>query len=136
MLKKRMKNEQSVTKSQWGAAARMLWLSIMVGMLWTSMLCAQESSSHTLTLDEAIHLAIASNRTLKVASLDVDRSKWQIAEFKTNRLPAFSGTVLGSQLLTEPSFTFKEGAFGTFPGIGPVPGKNTEVTSPRRPNAY
>src|SRR5262249_45750838 len=91
---------------------------------------------HLLTLNEAIQIALANNRSLKIATLEVDKSKWQIAEFKTKRLPAFSGTVFGSQLLNEVSFSFKEGAFGNFPATGPIPNKDTNITTPRRPTAF
>jgi len=87
-------------------------------------------------LDDAIRLAIANNRSLKVASLEVDKSKWQVAEVKTKRLPSFSGSVLGSQLLNEVSFNFPAGAFGTIPGVGPFPTTDTKVTTPRQPVAY
>src|SRR6185369_13670541 len=92
--------------------------------------------SRVLTLDDAIRLAIANNRSLKVASLEVDKSKWQVAEVKTKRLPSFSGSVLGSQLLNEVSFNFPAGAFGTIPGVGPFPTTDTKVTTPRQPVAY
>jgi outer membrane protein len=93
-------------------------------------------SSHVLTLDDAIQLAIANNRSLKIVSLEVDKSKWQIAEVKTKRLPSFSGSVLGSQLLNEVSFSFPAGAFGTIPGVGPFPTTDTRITTPRQPVAY
>ena len=98
---------------------------------------AQETPSDPplLTLQEAIQLGMANNRTLRIASLELEKSKWEIAEFKTKRLPAFSGSVLGSQLLTELSFTFKEGAFGSFPATGPIPDKDTKITTPQRPTA-
>jgi outer membrane protein len=89
-----------------------------------------------LTLQEATQIALANNRSLKIASLEVDKSKWQVAEVKTKRLPAFSTSVLGSQLLNTLSFTFEKGAFGTFPGTGPIPAKDTDITTPRRPTAY
>jgi len=95
----------------------------------------QETSSHVLTLDDAIRLAVTSNRSLKTASLEVDKSKWQVAEVKTKRLPSFSGTVLGSQLLNEVSFNFPAGAFGTIPGVGPFPTADTKITTPRQPIA-
>ena len=106
--------------------------------LSSGIMAAQEAlpAPPLLTLDEAIHLAIANNRSLKIASLEVDKSKWQVAEFKTKRLPSLSGSVLGSQLLTELSFTFEQGAFGNFPATGPIPDKNTKITTPRRPTAY
>jgi outer membrane protein TolC len=43
--------------------------------------------------------------------------------------------VLGGQLLTKPSITFDRGVFGTYPGIGPVPGEEARVTAPRKPTA-
>ncbi|HSQ20148.1 MAG TPA: TolC family protein, partial [Blastocatellia bacterium] len=89
-----------------------------------------------LNLNEAIQIAVANNRTLKIATLDVDKSKWQIAEIKTKRLPSFSGTVLGSQLLNEVSFNFPAGAFGNIPGVGPFPTTDTKITTPRQPTAY
>ncbi len=92
--------------------------------------------SRMLTLDDAIRLAVANNRSLKVASLEVDKSKWQVAELKTKRLPSFSGSVLGSQLLNEVSFNFPAGALGTIPGVGPFPTTDTQITTPRQPIAY
>jgi outer membrane protein len=94
-----------------------------------------ESEPPLLTLQEAIQLGIANNRTLRVATLEVEKSKWEIAEFKTKRLPSFSGSILGSELLNELSFTFKEGAFGNFPSTGPIPNKDTKITTPQRPTA-
>jgi outer membrane protein TolC len=93
-------------------------------------------SPHVLTLDDAIRLAIANNRSLKIASLEVDKSNWQLAEIKTKRLPSFSGTILGSQLLNEVSFAFPAGAFGNIPGVGPFPTADTKITTPRQPIAY
>src|SRR5262249_48783552 len=111
---------------------------VVLGLLsGTPRVMAQESSSEPplLTLQEAIQLGIANNRTLRVATLEVEKSKWEIAEFKTKRLPSVSGTVLGSQLLNEVSFTFKKGDFGTFQATGPIPATDTKITTPRRPTA-
>ena len=112
--------------------------ALVLALLLPALATAQDATpaSHLLSLDEAIQLAIANNRALQIASLDVDKSKWEIAEFKTKRLPSLSTTVLGSELLNELSFTFKEGAFGTFPSTGPIPDKDTKITTPRRPAAY
>ena len=110
-------------------------LAIIASLLAQQAL-AQESEPRILTLDEAIHLAITNNRSLKITSLEVDKSKWQIAETKTKRLPSFSGTVLGSQLLNEVSFSFPAGSFGNLPGSGPFPATDTKVTTPRQPIAY
>jgi outer membrane protein len=108
----------------------------LLALLGAGATAGQESASNVLTLDDAIRLAVANNRSLKVASLEVDKSKWQVAEVKTKRLPSFSGTVLGSQLLNEVGFNFPAGAFGTIPGVGPFPTADTKVTTSRQPIAY
>ena len=123
---------------RWLPKLRLLFICAVFGILSTGIVIAQEpaSTGRLLSLEEAIQLAIANNRSLQIASLDVDKSKWQVAEFKTKRLPSLSGTVLGSELLNELSFTFKEGAFGNFPSTGPIPDKDTKITTPRQPTAY
>lgn len=79
-----------------------------------------------LTVDQAIQIAITSNRPLKIASLDVDTSRWQIASAKTSRYPAFKVYFFASGNLNSPSFLFKEGTFGTVGGV-PVPSEDTKV---------
>jgi outer membrane protein len=109
----------------------------LLAVLAAGISAGQEATSpRVLTLDDAIRLAVANNRSLKVASLEIDRSKWQVTEVKTKRLPSFSGSVLGSQLLNEVSFNFPAGAFGTIPGVGPFPTTDTKITTPRQPIAY
>lgn len=109
-----------------------------VVVLSAGLMTAQQPSptSPLLSLDEAIQVAIANNRSLKIARLEVDKSKWQVSEFKTNRLPSFNASVLGSQLLNEINFTFEKGAFGTFPATGPIPDTDAKITTPRRPMFY
>jgi outer membrane protein TolC len=41
-----------------------------------------------------------------------------------------------SQLLSPISFVVPEGQFGTYPGIGPIPAKETPITTPAQPTAY
>jgi outer membrane protein TolC len=114
------------------------WICLAIlGTLSAKVATGQETdTANLLTLQEAIRLALTNNRSLKIANLDVDKSKWQIAEFKTKRLPTSSASVLGSQLLTEVAFTFKKGDFGDYPATGPIPSTDTKITTPRRPTAY
>jgi len=100
---------------------------------------AQESATSgppRLTLDEAINLAQANNRQVKNAILTAAIDEDQIAEARTYRKPSMNVYALGSQLLTPVNFTFQKGAFGTFPGIGPVPATNTNIHTPLRPTFY
>src|SRR5215813_2575159 len=126
---------QKESKARATSARITQWLMVLA-MLATAIAAQENTSPNLLTLDDAIHLALASNRSLNIASLEVDKSKLEISEFKTKRLPSFSTSVLGSQLLTEVSFTFKKGTFGDFPGTGPIPSEDTKITTPRRPTAY
>ena len=98
-------------------------------------LSQEPAKDDVLTLKQAIDIALANNSSLKIASLDIDKAQWELAEFKTKRLPAFSSSVLASQLLTEISFTVKAGTFGDYPGTGPIPSQDTKITTPRRPTA-
>lgn len=93
-------------------------------------------SSDALTVDEAVKIALANNRNLKIVSLGLDSSKEKLAAEKTRRLPAFNTYILGSQLLEPISFTVPAGEFGTYPGIGPIPATTTNITTPSQPTAY
>jgi len=100
---------------------------------------AQESTPNVpppLMLDEAVTLALANNRQVKNAILTAAIDDDQIAEAHTYRLPSLSVYALGSQLLTPVDFTFQKGVFGDFPGIGPVPAKDTKIHTPLRPTFY
>ncbi len=99
---------------------------------------AEEPTSppDALTVDQAVQLALANNRNLKIASLSLDSSKEKLAAEKTRRLPSFSTYILGSQVLEPFSFTVQAGQFGTYAGIGPIPATNTNITTPSQFTAY
>lgn len=79
-----------------------------------------------LTIDEAVKLAIANNFSLKIAGLDVDKSKWQVAEARTNRLPIFKTYLFASKDLNTPEFTFKQGTLGPIGGV-PFPTADRKI---------
>ena len=51
-------------------------------------------------------------------------------------LPAFNIYTFASQLLSPISFEVPAGQFGSYPGIGPIPATNTNITTPSQPTAY
>jgi outer membrane protein len=111
--------------------ARWTWMFLLLAVamwLFPGRILAAESSDSVplLTLDQAIQIAIANNRELKIASLDVDKSNWKVAAAKTKRLPAMNGYLLGTGNLTSPTFDFKEGTFGNVGNV-PVPNRNINV---------
>jgi outer membrane protein TolC len=99
---------------------------------------AQEatSSPETLTVDQAVRHAFQKNPTLRTAELDVEKAGDDLSAFRTRRLPSIKWNVLGGQLLTKPTVNFDRGVFGTYPGVGPIPGDDTKVHIPRRPTAF
>ena len=101
--------------------------------------CAQEASppeAAFLTLDQAVRVAQAHNRMVRNAELVMSIDDDRLAAARTYRFPSLKLSALGSQLLTPVNFTFEKGAFGTFPGIGPVPAQNTDIHTPLRPTFY
>lgn len=85
-----------------------------------------------LTLDEAVNLALKNNRTVRISALEVEKLGENISAFRTHRLPVIQIAMMGSGLLTPFSFEFNQGVFGTYPGIGPIPAQNTNITTPRQ----
>jgi outer membrane protein TolC len=94
-----------------------------------------DSAPEVLTLERAVALALAENRLVANAALEVENSREQLAAFLTRRLPKLDFTFFGSQLLTPVEFRFAEGTFGTFPATGPIPAAETRIRTPLRPNA-
>ena len=72
-----------------------------------------------LTLDEALTMALAKNRNVKIASLGVDASRQQILVAKTKRFPSINTYVFGGESLGTIGLTIKAGQFGTFNRLGP-----------------
>ncbi len=95
------------------------------------------ASDEVLTLEHAVALALQNNRPLRISALEVEQMGEKLSALRTRRLPEFQFSVLASSLLTPLSFEFKQGVFGkNYPGIGDIPAHNTEITTPRRWNAY
>ena len=116
---------------------RMSWLVLLFIVLASPpiVLCQSRvaSAAETLTLEEAIKLALRDNRQVKTATLEVSKSADRLAAVRTRRLPEFKVSALSSQLLSSLDFKFEQGVFGNFPGIGPIPGADTTISTPRRP---
>lgn len=95
-----------------------------------------DSDLPVISVDDAVRIALADNRTLKIVSLNLDVHKEKLAADKTRRLPSFDTYIFGSQLLSPISYFIPEGQFGCcYPGIGPIPSQNTYLTTPSKPTA-
>jgi outer membrane protein TolC len=111
---------------------RLLGLAVLLAVAVSPVpLAAQDP----LPLDKAIELALAHNRQLASASIQVDKAGDALAIAKTRRLPVLDVNFQGGQLLTPLEFNFPTGAFGSFPATGPIPPADTTIATPRRPAA-
>lgn len=89
-----------------------------------------------LTVDDAVKIALANNRALKIVSLNLAVQNEKLAADKTKRLPSFDSYFLASQLLAPVSYTIPAGQFGIYPApIGPIPATKNEITTGAHPTA-
>ena len=108
---------------------------LIVLMLPVSIMRAQDEPTKPLTLEEAVSLARAHNRDLKQAGIEIHKQKEAWSEAKTQLYPRFDTYLLASELLNPLDFTIAPGTFGTFPAIGPIPAKESQIHTPARPVA-
>jgi outer membrane protein TolC len=102
----------------------------MCGLL---LLPAAAWSQETLTLDDAVATALKSNRLVRVAQQEVEKTQEDVAAARTYRLPQFTFRLYELQFLARTNFLFPGGVFGSFPQIGPIPPADTPVNIARRP---
>ena len=110
-----------------GLLTRFLLGAVLVGLPRAAWLAAQEQPQ-VLTVDQAVKIALANNRTLKITSLQLDDTKESYLAFKTRRYPAFNTYGFRSQVLAHFSFVVQAGQFGTYTGIGPIASISGGVT--------
>lgn len=114
----------------------------LVLILCLGVACASQAQSGeppepaTLSLQDAVSLALQTNRRIQVAALEVRKFQEQVSSARTQFFPSFNSDLLASHLLAPISFRFPQGAFGTFPSTGPVPSQNTEIKTPARFNVF
>jgi outer membrane protein TolC len=106
-------------------------LTMVTATLVTAGHAVAETPGEPLTVEQAVALALQNNRRIAVAALGVDRAEQRVAAARTNRLPSLSVQALAGTTLDTVSMTFPAGAFGRYPGIGPIPSSDALVQSPR-----
>jgi hypothetical protein len=111
---------------RWGALPPVMQRFLVTGVVIVALNAQEINDRPLLTVDQAVQIAIDNNRSLKLASLDVEKSKWQLAEVKTNRLPVIKSYIFAAGNLNSPAFDFKQATFGTI-GNTPIPGRDTMI---------
>ena len=90
----------------------------------------QDADAPLLTLNDAISIALQSNRIVKNAVLEAEKNDFRVSAARSKRLPLFHVDVLGGQLLHAVDSTFPVGAFGTYAETGPIPSTEAKVRTP------
>src|SRR6266403_1322757 len=102
-------------------AARSL-LGLLLLILIRSPVHAQQSaatSAESLTLEQAIAVALRDNHATKIAQLEVDKAHESIAAAKTFRLPSLHAYTLFSGNLANNKLEVPNPGANLFPGLGP-----------------
>src|SRR5689334_9797454 len=107
-------------------------LSVCLGALLNGTVPPLAAQSAVLTLDDAVSMALQHNRSIEQAALSASGLDDAVAGARTQRLPQLKFSSTTGMMLTRPTITFDKGAFGDYPGIGPVPGNDTSIASPRK----
>jgi outer membrane protein TolC len=124
---------QSDTQSETSAFQQLRW-SLPVRAFISSN--RQGAPGETLTFQQAVDIALLHNRLVNHEKLEVEKAADRLAVVSTRRLPEFDVSVFEFQWFHPPDFNFRQGVFGTFPGLGPVPPTNTVIESSHGPSAF
>src|SRR5690349_2511150 len=73
-----------------------------------------------LTLEDAVALALANNRSIEQSALNAGGIADALAAARTQRLPQFKFSSITGTMISRPTITFEKGSFGEYPGIGPI----------------
>lgn len=106
-----------------------LFLISNTGSLSEEIIVEQSMTEQTseITLEEALVIAVAENPGIQNSFLEIKKAENNIWAIKTRLFPEFDFSLYEAYHLTDESFEFKQGAFGDFPVIGPIPAENTSI---------
>src|SRR6185437_15848034 len=94
-------------------------LSFTITALWIAVGCCR--GQDTLTLDQAVAMALESNRNIHSSGLEAQKAEDKLRANRTKQFPSISLYALGAQQLQSFDFTLEKGVLGTYPGTGPLP---------------
>lgn len=112
---------------------------ILFSLLFPPLTHGQQGGSpmeEKLSLEKAVAEALAHNRQIRNARLEVEKSGDQIAAARRHFLPTFDVKLSESYLLTPSDYVFRQGVFGTYPGTGPVPANEVKISTSRPWNTF
>ena len=114
----------------------MKYVAVTLIAVLVASVAAAQSAVPRLTLDEAVEIALQHNRSLENADLQSQKAGEDVETARSHRFPRFSIEAQVAQLLRPVDVHFKEGTFGTFAGIGPVPASDMAITTGQKPTMF
>src|SRR6202795_1689797 len=131
------RTERRTLKTFSSRVSLILWLQLTVlSVGWAQTPDTSTTTGPLLTLDEAIRIASGTNRDIHISKIEIIKAQETVAQTKTNYLPKLDANVLAGAPLQPLNFRVPAGSFGTYPGIGPLPGKDSNIHSPVRFGAF
>tara|TARA_R110001592_G_scaffold337300_1_gene623534 strand:- start:135198 stop:136478 length:1281 start_codon:yes stop_codon:yes gene_type:complete len=88
-------------------------------------LCGAE----TLSLDQALTLALRNNTAVTNAELQREAAQDDVNALRTSRYPRLDVSGGISHNMEDQEYTFDEGVWGDYPNIGEIPGEDITITS-------
>ncbi|MDA2920926.1 TolC family protein [Desulfobacterota bacterium AH_259_B03_O07] len=93
--------------------------------------CEETNSPYieVLALEDALSMALAENRRIENAVLEVDKAGDAVSAARTSLFPKFDVSLFESYHLTDEAVRIKEGQFGDFRSTGPIPPENVTINT-------
>ena len=91
------------------------------------------SGVETLTVNQAVQIALENNLELRNVMMEVRKTDFRISATRSEMLPSVKMTAVGAQQLSRIDFTLQRGLLGVFPGTGPIPAADTRIRTPLVP---
>jgi outer membrane protein len=115
---------------------RLCTIFLCVGICATPQIPARAQSTTDdapmLHLNDALALADVANRQEASARIGITQAEASVSETKALYFPQLKLYAVTGLALEPFSFTIPAGSLGTYPGIGPLPATDSQITSPRK----
>lgn len=93
-------------------------------------------SAPVLTLEKAIETSLTGNRTVQNARYEVVKTRKTALAATSHRYPILQVDLKSGMLLSPVGVSFNQGAFGIYPGVGPIPDKNVTIETQEKVTTY
>jgi outer membrane protein len=107
--------------------------SFVIAAFWVLVSGCWGQEAETLTLDQAVAMAIEHNSGLRSTTLEVEKAQHRLSAARTRQLPSISLYALGAQQLRSFDFTLEKGVLGNYSGTGPLPANDVHLKTSLQP---